>query len=376
MFTTGSKLLIGSALAAWVFAAVYGVAQGGALGSIGLVSAAVALSLLAGLNVFVRDSNVSAMDHEGFESAAAAQATARPALWPLLVGIGATTVTLGLVTSRAFFVLGLVAIIAGTIEWLIQGWSERASADAKYNAEARDVLVDPLELPVAAAIGAAVVVYAFSRVMLGLPSPTATVAAFAIVAALVLGVGTLVGMKRGVSKSTLTGAFSLVAVVLVAGGAVAGLNGEREIHPHETTGALAEENACGTEETEADENASQTVASKSNLAAEITYEGGELHADVPGFDGDFDELTLLRSNPSNVMFRNESPGHARLVIELHPEIDDNGVPLGPERLCTALVEEGGMQLLTVVFDRPSFAVEEGYAFVVAGSDAEVGVVVP
>ena len=65
MFTTGSKLLIGSAAAAWRRAAVYGIAQEGALGTIGLISAAVALSLLAGLNVFVRDSNVSAMDTDG-----------------------------------------------------------------------------------------------------------------------------------------------------------------------------------------------------------------------------------------------------------------------------------------------------------------------
>ena len=53
-------------------------------------------------------------------------------------------------------------------------------------------------------------------------------------------------------------------------------------------------------------------------------------------------LTLPRSNPSNVMFRNESGEHARLVIELHPAVDADGVPLGPERLCTALVEDGGV----------------------------------
>jgi hypothetical protein len=376
MFTTGSKLLIGSATAAWIFAAVYGVAQGGALGTIGLVSAALALSLLATINVMVRDSNVSAMDAESFESAAAAQATARPSLWPLLVAIGATTLTLGLVTNRAFFVVGLIAIVAGTIEWLILGWSERASADPVYNAEARDVMVDPLELPVAAAIGGAVVIYAFSRVMLGLPSKSSTVVAFSLVGGLVLAMGTLVGMKRGVSKATFTGAFSLVAVALVAGGAIAGLNGERKTHPHETTGLLAEENACGPEETEADAKASQSVAAKSNLAAELTYAGGQLSATVPGYGSKFGTLTLPRSNPNNVVFRNESEAPARLVIELHPAVDDKGVPLGPERLCTALVDEGGSQLLTVVFDRPSFAVPEGFAFTVAGSDVELGVVVP
>ena len=48
MFTTGSKLLIGSAFAAAVFATIYGVTQEGSLGTIGLISAAVGLALLAG----------------------------------------------------------------------------------------------------------------------------------------------------------------------------------------------------------------------------------------------------------------------------------------------------------------------------------------
>lgn len=375
MFTTGSKLLIGSAAASAVFAVVYGVAQGGALGTIGLISAAVALAGLAGLNAYVSDSNVSAMDHESFESSAAAQATARPSLWPLLVAIGATSVTLGLVTTSAFFVVGLIIVIAGAIEWLVQGWSERASADAGYNADARHLMADPLEMPVAGAIAAAVVVYSFSRIMLGLPSKSATVIAFSIAAAVVLAVGSFVVVKRGASKVSLTGAFSVAAVALIGAGTFAGLNGERDIHPHHSTAYIAEENECGVEETEADERASQTVATKSNLAAELTFDGTTLTADVPGFDGDFDALTLPRSNPSNVMFRNESDHHARLVIEMHPTLID-GELSGPERLCTALVDEGGAQLLTIVFDRPTIALEDGYEFTVAGSDASIEVVVP
>lgn len=375
MFTTGSKLLIGSAAASALFAVVYGVAQDGALGTIGLISAAVALAGLAGLNAYVSDSNVSAMDHESFESSAAAQATARPSLWPLLVAIGATSVTLGLVTTSAFFVVGIAIIIAGAIEWLVQGWSERASADAGYNDDARHLMVDPLEMPVAGAIAAAVVVYSFSRIMLGLPSKSATVIAFSIAAAVVLAVGSFVVVKRGASKVSLTGAFSVAAVALIGAGTFAGLNGERDIHPHHSTAYIAEEDECGVEETEADERASQTVATKSNLAAELTFDGTTLTADVPGFDGDFDALTLPRSNPSNVMFRNESDHHARLVIEMHPAVVD-GELAGPERLCTALVDEGGAQLLTIVFDRPSIALDDGYEFTVAGSDASVEVVVP
>src|SRR5690242_11042072 len=113
MFTTGSKLLIGSAFAAWLFAFVYGVTQQGTLGSIGLIAAAVGLSVVAGINVYARDSNVSAMDPEAFEASAAARSAARPSIWPLLVALGATTVTLGLVTNRTFFTLGMAAITAG-----------------------------------------------------------------------------------------------------------------------------------------------------------------------------------------------------------------------------------------------------------------------
>ena len=64
---------------------------------------------------------------------------------------------------------------------------------------------------------------------------------------------------------------------------------------------------------------------------------------------------------------------------LHPAADQNGQINGPERVCTALVEEGGVQLLTFQIDRPSFALEaEGleYEFTVPGSDATLGVVVP
>lgn len=379
MFTTGSKLLIGSALAAGIFGLIYGVTQGGALGTIGLLSAAAGLALLAGINAWVRDANVSAMDTEAFEASAAAQATASPSLWPLLTGIGVTAMTLGLVTLPAIFIIGCIAAFAGFLEWVVQGWSERASADRGYNSHARNFLVDPLELPVAAAIGFGVVAYSFSRVMLGLPSKSATVVGFSIVAALVLALGAAVGMKRGASKATLTGTFGLGLVALVAGGTIAGLNGEREIEVHHTTAYYAERGECGAEEISADEHASQTVAGKSNVAAEVVFDGSALTFEYPGFVPGVDDagpLTLPRSNPNNVMFRNESGSEARLVIDMHPRLDDQGNPTGPERICTALVKEGGVQFLTLLFDLPSFGVEDGYAFTVPGSDATLDVVVP
>lgn len=378
MFTTGSKLLIGSALVAAVFAALYGVFQGGALGTIGLTGAAAGLALLAAINVFVRDSNVSAMDHDAFAGSAAAQATARPSLWPLLAGLGGAATTLGLVTYQAIFMIGVIALIAAALEWLVQNWSERASADPAYNAKVREVMAHPLELPVGAAAGAGVIVYAFSRVMLGLPSKTATVAGFSVAAAIVLAVGAVIGLKRNVPKGALLGVGGLGAVALIAGGAFAGLNGQREIPVHETTGDLAAHDHCSAEHTHADEKASQTVAAKSNLTAEITYDGTQLIADVPGFDGTFPALYVARSNPSNVLFRNESGQPARLVLEAFT--DPESAAAGPTRYCTALVEDGGVQALTFRLGQSTpqivAAGHPGYAFEVAGTDVSLEVIVP
>lgn len=377
MFTTGSKLLIGSSLASAIFAAVYGIAVGGTLGTIGLVSAALGLGLLAAINVYVRDSNVSAMDHDAFANAPGAQATARPTMWPLLMGVGVTCVALGLVTNRSFFIVGWVVIVASTIEWMIQGWSERASVSHAYNDDARDLLVDPIELPVGAAAAAGIVVYSFSRIMLGLPSKTSTVIAFGVAALLVLAVGSFVSARK-VSKPALTGAFSLAAVALVAGGSFAGLNGERETHPHETVAELAQEGQCGVEETEADENASQTVSAKASVAAQVTFDGTGLTANVPGTDGDYAALTLPRSNPSNLIFRNDSDEHVRLVLALHPD-EESEVP-SPEQICTAIVDPNGAQMMTVRLGRSSLALTanggENYSLFVPGTDASLEVIVP
>jgi hypothetical protein len=118
------------------------------------------------------------------------------------------------------------------------------------------------------------------------------------------------------------------------------------------------------------------VAAKSNLAAEVIFDGAGLRYDLPGYDGNGAALTLLRSNPNHVMFRNESDEHARLVIEMHPREDEDGNLLGPERICTTLVEPDGTQFLTLHFARPSYAVEDGYVFTVPGTDSTLPVVVP
>jgi hypothetical protein len=374
MFTTGSKLLIGSSVIAAVAAALYGVTQKGTLGTIGLVSAAVALVFLAAINVYVRDSNVSVMDTDAHITSPAARTPPGPSLWPLAAGLGATMVTVGVVTFPAITTLGLIVLFAATAEWLVQAWSDRASADRAYNEAVRERIAHPLELPILGAIGAAVIVYSLSRVMLGVPSKSGAVVAFVVIAALVLFIGALASVRQKLSNGAIVGVCSIAVLAIVASGAAYGLNGERETHHHETTGALADDGDCGAEETEADERASQTVAAKSNVAATVTLTADErLTYTVPGFDGGSATLNLPRASINNVVFRNESDEHRRLSI------DTAGATAAEDKrvVCTALVADGGVQILSVRFDKPGFAAENGYEFTVPGVDAAVlPVVVP
>lgn len=374
MFTTGSKLLIGSSVMAMLAAVLYGVTQKGTLGTIGLVSAAIALVFLATINVFVRDSNVSTIDTDAHPVSPAARSAPAASLWPLVAGLGATMVTVGVVSFPAITILGLIVLLAATVEWMVQAWSERASADRVYNTAVRERMAQPLELPILAAIGVGVIIYSISRVMLGVPSKSGAVVAFVVVAALVVLVGTLTSVRRKLSTGTVAGVCSVAVVAVIASGAAYGLNGERETPRHETTGAIAEDGDCGADETEADEHASQSVAAKASVAATVTLTADErLTFTEPGIDAGTSTLTLPRSNANNVLFRNESDEHRRLSI------DTAGASAVPDKrvMCTALVEEGGVQLLTVMFAKPSFAAEIGYQFTVPGVDeAVLDVVVP
>jgi len=78
MFTTGSKLFLGAGVVAAVGAVLYGVLEGGALGTTGLTFASVVSFLLAGVSLYTRDANVSSMDVAALHVAPAAQPAPGP----------------------------------------------------------------------------------------------------------------------------------------------------------------------------------------------------------------------------------------------------------------------------------------------------------
>ena len=115
-------------------------------------------------------------------------------LWPLTGAAGAVLVVIGIVTYPVVFIFGLIALLAATAEWMVQAWSERASADAGFNEGVRTRIAHPLEFPVLAAVGFAIIVYSFSRIMLFL-SKTGGVVAFGLIAVVLLAAGFVIAFR-------------------------------------------------------------------------------------------------------------------------------------------------------------------------------------
>lgn len=396
MFTTGSKLLIGSAVLAALATLMYIVTQNEALGIVGLVSATVALAFVAGVNVWTRDANLSAMDSVAVSTSEAAADPPGPSIWPLVFALGGVVVAVGLVTQQTVFTVGLIVLLAAGAQWMVQAWAERASADGNVNAAVRSRLANPLEYPLMGAIAVGGIAFSFSRVMLWL-SKTNTVIAFVVLATLVALVAFFFAARPSVQRGAIGGVVAVGALAIVAGGVAAGVDGERDIHEHGIIADTAREVCDSTEPLEVDENASQTVASKASTWTITLTADDTLVYDVPGpvVEG-ATAIDLPRSNANNIVFRNESGEERRLTADLGPLTDDelaadaeaeaedeghgdegeHGELSDHRLLCTTLVEDGGAQLLTLTIDVPSAAVDGGYLFRVPGTDAALELIVP
>ncbi len=406
MFTTGSKLLIGGSVLATVAAIVYGVSQNEALGIVGLISAALALGLLAGFNVWARDSNLSAMDTTAIATSDAATNPPGASIWPMVLAVGGAVLLVGLVSQQTVFTIGLVIILAAGAQWTVQAWAEAATDDNTISAQVRSRIANPLEFPLLGALSVGAIAFSFSRVMLWL-SKTNTTIAFAVLATVVACIAFFFAFRPSIKRGAISGVIGIGAVVVVASGVAAGVDGERDIHVHETTGGDAAYVCNSDKKFEADKEASETVAAKASTYTITLTSGGELTYDVPGpvVTGS-DVINLPRSNPNNIVFRNDSDKKHRLTVDLgiapvddeeaeaeeEAEADGHGEE-GPETLdgeaveksdrtleCTTLIEPGGAQLLTLEVDVPSIdpAVIDagGYRFYVPGTDAELGLYVP
>jgi hypothetical protein len=384
MIPAGSRLLLGATVVAIIAAVAYGLSVSGSLGTTGLITAAAALAFLASIVLYTRDADVSSMDPTATTQSAAARPAPPASVWPIVGALGGVLVVVGLVTYPVVFVFGIIALVATTVEWMVSAWAERASADRHFNIGVRQRLSHPAEFPVLALLAAAIVIYSFSRIMLAL-SKTGGPVAFGGVAALALVAGFLVAFRPQIPNTAVSAVAAIAVLGLVAGGVAAALSGERDIERHHTTADAAAEGECDTaEELESDEHASQNVAAKANIQAQITLrEDGTLVARGLGLE-ESTRLFVPRSNVTNVRFRNESEEERRLVLNLgeraavdeatEETIPDETVPV---QHCTALVEEGGSQFMTFTIARSSSTADSPYTFTVPGVDGQaIEVIVP
>ncbi len=386
MVRNGSKLLIGLAVASLVAFVVYGATQSwGSLGVVGLAGALVTFILLAVLTVESGEGDV-----DPTTSAAATAAATAPApgasLWPLAGALGAGLVVVGLVTHQMVFILGVAALVAVFVEWLVQAWAERASADRGYNVEVRRRLMFPLELPIAAALGLGVVIWSFSRIMLAVDKSTGAIV-FIVAAALVLLFGFLFAMGRSIGRTLVAAICTIGGVGILAAGIAGASSGERDQLIEAYEEGHYTHKKCGPEKDKYfDKHALRHVSMKSAIAGRVILENGRLRGEMLGI-GEQELITIARMNPSDILFENRDAGDYRLAVYLGqaPRTDEEGNPVeGPDGQplleevidCTQLKKEGEEGMLTLTVPKPSNP-NDPYRFYIPGlPDAEIQLVVP
>jgi hypothetical protein len=371
MFTTGSKLFLGATVLSLVGTLIYaGTSNAAALGTLGMVSATIVLAFLAGINFWVRDGNISAADVAA-ESTPAAHGAPTRSMWPLIAGLGAAMVPIGLIVGRAITWIAVIVLMIATVEWMVQAWSEGASSDPVYNAGVRKRILHPMELPVLGAVGLGLIIFSFSRIMLRLPKAGGPIV-FGGIAAAVLLFGALFATKRNIARSLVATLCAIGAVGIIGAGVASAIAGPRHIDRHEIAEDTTKVDNCTAAHTEADSKSSRAIAAKSNLAATIVLEDGKLHADVIGVNGAQNTVTLPRSTDSYVRFQNKDDGKYRLVANLGYEVQNPGTDTAvnvPDIVCTQAISNGGAQFLVINAPRPSTAPGAPYSFSVPGLDS-------
>jgi len=370
MFTTGSKYFIALSVLSSIALAVYLIFVGpSSIGGTALFGMIAATGLLAGLALSTR-----AGATETAVGAQAAMTAPSSSMWPLVSVLGAVVILLGTITTPIVFILGIVVVLAAIVEWVIQAWSERASGDATYNDQVRKRILNPLEYPVLATVGLGVIIFSFSRVMLAIDKSAGAVG-FIVVASLVLLAGILFSVRPNLKRSLVTGICVFGALGLVSSG-IAGMgSGLREDLAKAAEEDHYSHRECGPEKSEhGDKLPLESVSAKSSVIATIEYVDGKLIGMVQGIEGNQETLTIPRSNPSNLLFRNKTEGEFRLVAHLGERAVTEGVVEKIE-VCTQLIPAGAEQLLTLTIPKP--AADKPYTLEIAGVEGQsIEVVVP
>jgi hypothetical protein len=371
MFTTGSKLFVALTALSVVSFAVYMVlinpSSIGATALFGLVAVGIFLVWMA---LYTRDAENVAEAESGANAAVPS-----PSMWPLVAVIGAVMMLVGTVTTEVVFILGMVAVAASFVEWMIQAWADRASSEPAYNASVRKKILNPIEFPVIATLGLAVVILSFAQIMLAVERSAGAVI-FMVLASWVLAAGTLFALRPGLKKGIVTTVAVVGSVGIVAAGVLATSAGLRP----ELVEAAAEghytQRDCGPKKSKyGDKLPLEAVSSRSGVIATVEFINGTLVTNVQGITGPQEYITIPRSNPSSILFRNKSDGDYRLVAVIGKSEVSEGVTKVDE-VCTQLIEKGMEQILTLTLPKPTVEGGEFYLYIAGLDGQRVELVVP
>ena len=373
MFTPGSKYFLGLTGLSLVSAVLYMfLVNPSDLGAIALIGVAAAGALIAGFTLLTRDGDVFTTE----QAVEAAAQPLTPSIWPIAFALSTAVVLLGLATRPIVFVVGVGLFFGSGIEWTVQNWANRASADAEFNGFVRARAISALEYPGLAAVAGAILAYCFSRVMLGVSKEGAPIV-FIIAAAFVLAVGVALAFKPSFRGKPAVATILAALLVLVVAGVAFTVKGER--HELAVISKADEYNIknreCGPESAASDHLANNNVSMRSSVAATITVEDGKVYAQLVGIPTKVESVTIPRSNFTNILFRNLDSEEHRLMVNLGTQkVAETGV-VEKVGTCTQLTGKGQENVITIKVPKPSSA-EQQYSFTVPGVTGEIKLVVP
>lgn len=260
MFTWGSKYLFGVFVAAYLAAIAYGLVTGG--GPVGVISygykggvgdhfgytilmaASVTALILGIVSVITRDGDAEDMaELAGSESALAVRPAKGLSIAGPLTAFGLGCLVVGVSISMAFLYLGVGVLFVVAIQWLVQVWADRATGDDAVNDVIRNRILGPIEVPMLAALGIAVVVLGISRVLLAV-SKTGSVVVASVAAVFVFGAAILIAKSKA-PRPIISAIVSFGAVAVLAGGIAGAAAGPREFHEEEHGGEHGEDHSEG-----------------------------------------------------------------------------------------------------------------------------------
>ena len=333
MFTTGSRFFFGLSVLGFIGALAYGFnSEWEPYGFVVLLSVALVAFFLGCMMVAYRDASVpvsvgasSAADAEGEYGT---ERPVSPSGWPLVGGFALALTAIGLVTERFVFLAGIFLLAAVTIEWMVRAWSDRASADPEYNQSLRDQVLRPVEYPLYALLGGAVIVLGFSRVLLSISKDAAVIVFIIFGAALLLGaiVSSMSRERAGGFGAVL---LLVLGVVVIISACVAVGIGERDFH------AAAEEKEA---------SRPNTVSDQASTCPRITVQGNQM---TPN------QITVPKALVCNILFTNEDDGVTRrLVVQTGDGTQvETGAVEGPARqVLTLRIVNAGVYEMTVEGD--------------------------